>query len=310
MDAVRIYVLLFGEYVSLRIACGSMTGKAWRAFAGICPVLLFFQGAALMIWDIGTVRLIYPLLVHLPTLLLLTLLLNVKWGAALVSVAISHSLCQLLRWIGLVVYAWDAASVASVIVHLALGQMLLLLLDRYCLGAIHDVITGSARLLRWFGALPAVYYLYEYFMLYTQQSYAGILALHELLTTRMVLFFVLFVTAYRHEAEKHEQAKWQADTLEMKLAHVEQEIGTLRAIQDQTAIYRHDLHHHLMMIDSLLATDMREQAARYISKTEDEIAAISLARYCENETANLLLCAFKDKAERKGISMSVKASLP
>lgn len=305
-----IYVLLFGVYVSMKIACGALSRREWQIFGGLCPVLLALQGLCLLLWDIDRVRLLYPLITHLPTMLAFVLLLRVKWSAALVSVVASYSMCQLLRWIGLVIYAFDPAPLAAIILHLACSQLLCLLLDGHCLDAIHSLVKSSPRLLSCFGVLPILYYLYEYFMLFTQRRYARILAFDELLPTEMVLFFILFVIAYQRETQRREQAEDQTAALEMKLTQAEHEIAMLRVIQEQTAIYRHDLHHHLMMIGSLLSAGRQDQAKVYIRKAESEIEAIAPMRYCENETANLLLGAFKGRADARGVTMTVKASLP
>jgi len=305
-----IYVLFFGVYVSLKIACGTVAGREWRLFAVISPALLIFQGIFLQLCGFDMVWMLYPCIVHLPITLALILFLKVKWDTALVSVVISYSMCQVLRWIGLVIDTLVFIPIVSFILHLSLCQLLLLLLNQFCLKAIHNVIDRSAYLRKWFGALPTIYYLYEYFVIYTQQRFAHFLAFDELLPTGMVLFFIMFVIAYQREMEKRELAEQQTIALETELSRATHEIAILRVIEEQTAIHRHDLRHHLMMIDSLLAVDKSEQAAVYIRNAVNEIEAIAPVRYCDNETINLLLSAFQAKAESKGASMSVKTTLP
>ena len=305
-----IYVLFFGVYVSLRIAHGSLEAREWRLFICLCPALLLLQGACLQIWDMDRVRLLYPLITHLPTLLVYILLLKTHWNRALVSVIVSYSLCQLPRWAGLVLQAFDLPDMLALLLHLAMSQAILILLTKYCLGAIHGLVASLSRPMLRFGALPLIYYLYEYFVVFTQRRYAHILALNELLPTGLVLFFILFAIAYQREMEKRATAERQASALEMRLTHAEQEITMLRTIQNQTAIYRHDLHHHLTMISGLLASGKQPQAEAYIHEVEKEIAAIVSARYCENETINLLIGAFRGKAEAKRVNFSIKAALP
>lgn len=305
-----IYILLFAEYVSIKVACGSVASREWRVFALICPLLLILQGVCLHLFGMNAVWMLYPLITHIPTVLAIIFLLKAKWSTALVSVVISYTICQLLRWIGLVIDAFELIPAAALIIHLSLCQLLLMLLNRYCLRPIHDVIESSSRLLIWFSALPVLYYLYEYFTIYTHQRFVHYLALNELIPTAMVLFFILFVIAYQRETEKREHVEHQNTALETELAHAAHEIDMLRVIEDQTAIYRHDLRHHLMMIDSLLSVDNAQQAASYIRKIVDEIEAIVPVRYCENETLNLLLSAFAGKSTSAGVSLSVKANLP
>jgi len=305
-----IYVLIFGIYVSFRLALGSLCLKAWRLFAASCPILLLFQGVSLYLWNMDTVRLLYPLIVHLPVILILALLMKIRLITALSAVIISYSLCQLLRWVGLVIGCFTLTPAAVLILHLSACQLLLFLLDKYCLDAVCDVISSSPRLLSRFSALPALYYIFEYFMLYTSRRYAGVLAFHELLPTAMVLFYILFVIAYQREMEKHRQAKQQTAELELRFAYAAQEISALRAIEERTAIYRHDLRHHMMIIDSLLSAGKQTQASQYISKVKQEMDQLVPARHCANETVNLLLSAFENKAHHAGVRMRIKAALP
>ena len=305
-----IYVLFYGVYVSMRIACGRFTTREWRFFAVICPLLLLIQGIYLHLGGIDSVWLQYPMIVHLPIVLALIGERRVKWDVAVVSVVISYAMCQLPRWLGLVIETLRLAEPAQLFVHLAASQLLLLLLDRFCLDAVHSVLVSSRQMPRLFGAMPCAYYLYEYFSLYTQNRYTDVLLISELMPTDVVLCFVLFVIAFKREADRSRQAERQAAALESELAYAQQEIGVLRASEEKTAIYRHDFRHHLMMIDSMLAAGKPEQAAAYIRQAEGEIDALVPIRYCDHETVNLLLSAFRDRAKRRGVPMRITVSLP
>lgn len=306
----NIYILIFGVYVSMRIACGPFMAKHWRRFSLLCPLLLLLQGGALYWGGAQTVRCLYPVITHLPLILLLVFREKCSWGVSLVSVAISYSICQLPRWVGLFLSLFSLSPAASAVIHIALSHLLLMLLDRFCLTPIHSVIRLSRRLLLSFGLLPALYYLGEYVMLYTHTNYASFALLSELTPTALVLFFVLFVIVYRQEAEKRAQAEEQMQLLQLELVQADQEIKTLRAIEDQTAICRHDLRHHLAMIDTLLSCGKEESALKYIREAQQQIDTLVPMRFCENETANLLLCAYAEKAKQRRISLSIKAELP
>lgn len=305
-----VYILVFGVYVSMRLACGRLSARNWQIFAWLCLALLVMQGVCLQFLGIDRVWALYPLITHLPMLLTLIWLLKQQWGRALVSVVISYSLCQLPRWAGLVFQACGLTPAVELALHLAASQAILMLLDKFCLDAVHGLLSSFRAPLRYIGVLPVTYYLYEYFMLYTKRRYSHVLALNEFLPTGLVLFFILFAIAYQRETEKRALAERQSAALEMKLSHAEREIHLLRAIEEQTAIYRHDLRHHLAMLDSLLSTGREEQAAAYIREVQSEIGAITPIRCCENETVNLLLGAFRDRAEAQGVNLMIKASLP
>lgn len=305
-----IYVLLFGTYVSLRIAAGGFSSREWRLFIAVCPALLILQGVLLQMQGIGRVWALYPLLTHLPLLLILVLFGHTDGYSAAVSIAIAYALCQLLRWLGLLIGALRLPAPVTLALHLSACHALLLLLDRFALEAIHDVLASDASSRIGFGLLPVLYYLYDYFMLYTRQRYADAEVLRELIPTAMVLTFLLFSIAYRRELDRRNQAQGQAAALELELTCAQHEIASLRAVEEQTAIYRHDLRHHLSMLGSLIASGRQEQALAYIRSAENEIDTLAPVRRCENETINLLLGAMEGKAAKRGVRLSVRAALP
>jgi len=305
----NIYVLIFGVYVSMKTACGSLSAKQWQLFLVSCPLLLMLQGAVLLLWDAGVVRLLYPLITHLPIILIITFLAGVRWRIALVSVAISYSICQLPRWLGLLLSMLALPSAAFAFIHIALSQLLLLLLDRFCLPALHRVVSGQTRLLVSMGSLPLLYYAYEYFLLYTNRRYTDLLFLSELLPTSLVIFFVLFAVVYHQEMERRVQAEQQMNIFQMNLHQAGLEMDTLRAIENKTAVFRHDMHHHLAMISGFLSSGNSEAAAQYISETRQSIDAIVPNHLCDHEAANLLLCAYKSKAEQQNVAFRVRAEL-
>ena len=306
----NLYVLFFGMYVSLRIACGPMNTIRWRVFSVLSPALLLLQGGILQLFGADAVRMSYPLTTHLPLALAMIFLLHIRPDAALVSVAISYSMCQLLRWAGFLVGVLPLAPAVHVIVHLCCCLLILCLLDRFCLPALHRAAASLHNLLLLLGTLPIIYYLYDYFMLFTSGRYTGVLLISELLPTGMVLFFVLFVVAYQREVERRRQAQQQAAALSLNLTHAGQEILALRLVEEKTAVYRHDMRHHLLMISGLLAGGKQEQALAYIQDVQNSIDAITPQRLCDNETVNLLLCAFKARAEKLGVSLETRAQLP
>lgn len=305
-----VFILVFGVYCAMKMTCGSFSRKAWRLFGILCPTLLLAQGVLLELLGMDWVWWLYPLIVHLPIVLTLILFLHVKWTSALLSVIISYSLCQVMRWAGLVVNLFFQTPMAVSIVHLSLCVILLFLLDRYCLPPLYEVLHRTGRLFYVFGALPALYYLYEYFMIYTQRRFADVQAFQELLPTAMLLFFTLFTIAFQRESEKRRLAEQQRFILEMKLDYAGREVSILRAVEDQTSIYRHDMRHHLGMISSLLDAGQPGQATEYIRNMISRIESIVPRRYCENNTVNLLLGTFEKKAADMGVSLAIKASLP
>ena len=143
-----------------------------------------------------------------------------------------------------------------------------------------------------------------------QRRFTYLQVVHELMPTGVVLFFLVIVSAYQREVARNRRAEHQTAALESELMYAQQEIAALRDSAERTAIYRHDFRHHLRMIDGLLASGSYDQASECIRRAEGEVDALVPTRYCEHETVNLLLSAFRDRAGARGVSMNIRATLP
>lgn len=126
----------------------------------------------------------------------------------------------------------------------------------------------------------------------------------------LVVFYVLFLPAFHVQSQKRSSAEMQRSLLEVELKQSQQEMDSLRQSEMQTAVYQHDMRHHLNMISGLLASGSPQQAQEYIQKVQSDVEAITSRRFCENETVNLLCSSFVQKAEKSGVTLNVDARVP
>ena len=188
---------------------------------------------------------------------------------------------------------------------------LFLLLHRYFVRAAHDAMAYSPQSLLLFGSLPVAYYVFDYAtVVYSDALYIGIKALNEFLPTALIIFYVLFLTAYHAQAQKRTQAELQNSILETELKQSGVEMESLRRAETQAAIYQHDMRHHLTAIDAFLSSNNPQQAAEYIRSVQADVETIIPKRFCENEIVNLLCSSFTRKAEHLDVALTVEARLP
>ncbi|MEG1779590.1 MAG: ATP-binding protein, partial [Oscillospiraceae bacterium] len=88
------------------------------------------------------------------------------------------------------------------------------------------------------------------------------------------------------------------------------QMNILRSSQEQAVIYRHDMRHHFSMIDSFVQQGELGKITDYLANARQELTTITPMRFCQNETINLLLSSFMNKAQKHAITLSVKAELP
>ena len=304
-------VLIYGLALDVFISGGCDTPRQKRLIAYLCPCFLVVQSLGwLALGELG-VKQIYPLIVHLPLVLILVLALKKPWGIAIVSTATAYLCCQPPRWGSIAVEALTHSAVAGNLVYIVLLSGSFYLFRRYFVAAAYGAMTSSPTSLLLFGSLPCSYYIFDYATtIYSDALYSGTQALNEFLPTALVVFYVLFLPAFHVQSQKRSSAEMQRSLLEVELKQSQQEMDAMRASEMQTAVYQHDMRHHLNMIGGLLAAGQPQQAQDYIQKVQSDVESIATRRFCENETVNLLCSSFAQRAERAGVQLQVDARVP
>lgn len=304
-------VLLFGLFLSVLIAGGWQTARQKRAVIVLAPLLLLLQSCSAYFWGLDITEQLYPVLVHLPLILGLTLILKKSLLMSLVSVCTAYLCCQLPNWISLTIRGFTDNALIPEIGYLVCIGPFFYLLYRFFVKPAHSVMTDSRQSLLLFGSLPVAYYLFDYATaVYTQQIKMDTEQLLEFLPTALILFYVVFLAAYHQLSHKRAQAELRHTVLETQLHQSEAEMKNLRAAQAQAAFYRHDIRHHMNILHGFLAVGNLAQAQQYIQEVNADIEAFSPRRFCENETVNLICSSYLDKAAASGIALTVNAQLP
>ena len=171
---------------------------------------------------------------------------------------------------------------------------------------------GDDRLFLQFSVVPFLYYLYVFSALgvdFSSLIDSGGWLVRYFPSLEVFVFYFLLLSVYRNLSEKHEIEAEQA-ALTQRLASSEERIAMLNESEVQTAVYQHDMRHHLNAIDGFLAAGKPQQAEEYIRKVRSDIERITPKRYCDNELVNLLCSSFAGKAQRMGVRLEVDAKLP
>ena len=155
-------VLLYGLFLSAAIAGGWENRRQKRLIIALCPLFLLIQTPCWLILGEGTTKQLYPLIVHLPLVLILILALKKPVGIALVSVCTAYLCCQLPRWVNLAVTAVTRSPLVGEISYTLAIYPIFLLLRRYFVRPAYSAMTASHQALLLFGSLPVAYYFYDY----------------------------------------------------------------------------------------------------------------------------------------------------
>ena len=304
-------VFFFGVALSVSISGGCKTRRDWAVLCALCPIFLALQTLSWLVLGLDVTKQLYPLLIHFPLFLVLTLGLKRPAAVSLVSICAAYLCCQLPRCCDITVTAATGSPLAGQVAYIVMIAPILLFLLRYFVPSAQDAVAESPKVLFLFGGLPVIYYVFDYTTaIYSGLLYSGSKVVAELLPTAVGLLYMVYTTAYRRQLQRLTQAELLNSLTEGQLRQAEAEVAALRQAEAQAAAYQHDMRHHLNAINAFLAADNPHQAEEYIRQVQTDIEAITPKRFCENELVNLLLSSFSAKAGGMGVPLTLEAALP
>lgn len=303
--------LLFGVAVSVLFAGIERTRKNKIAVDCACVILLIVQSACWWFFGIEITSKLYPLIIHVPMILLCSLYFKRPWLTSAASVLTGYLCCQAPRWVGFLAGAAFDSRLADHIFYITAVLLAYYFLKRYVAGSVRQLLEKSNKSCALLCAVPFFYYIFGYVTtIYTDILYRGAKWAVQFMPSTVSVFYFVFVILYYAETQKQADAQRERDMLAAQLQLAKTEFTTLRQLQECTAVYRHDMRHHLTFLQGLAADGNIEGIQEYLKTTQSDIDAITPVRFCENETANLILSAFSTIAEKKGVLLSVDAQLP
>ena len=304
-------VSIFGGLLSAAF-CGALdTPRSRRIFWMGMAAMLIPQGAVYLFWSEGLRLQLYPLIVHLPLLILLYSLTE-KWLWPAICILSAYLFCQIRRWLALLAAAvLPGEEVTQKAAELVFTLPLLLVLLRFAAPAIRQLMEHPVKDQCQFGLIPALYYGFDYLSrIYTDLLSSGSPVVVEFMPTVCSLAYLVFLLYNFAEEHKQDLLRQVQGSLKLQVDQAAREIGALRESQAMTARYRHDLRHHLQYLFSCIENGQTERAKHYITGICDELEAQQVRRYCENEAVNLILSAFARRAEEMGIEMEIQGVVP
>lgn len=304
-------VSIFGGVLSASF-CGALGTRRNRRMFWLGMVLMLIpQGMAYLFWDAGFRLKVYPLILHLPLLILLYSLTGKRlWPT--VSILSAYLFCQARRWLALLAAAvLPGEELTQKLAELAFTLPLLLILLRFAGPSARQLMEYPTKTQCQFGLVPALYYGFDYLTrIYTNLLSSGSPVVVEFMPTVCCAAYLVFLLYNSAEERKRSLLQQKQNNLKLQVAQAAREISALRESQAQAVRYRHDLRHHLQFLLSCVENGQSERAKDYISGICAELETQKMRRWCENEAANLILSSFDERAEKVGIRLDIQGAVP
>lgn len=303
--------LLFGTVVAVSFAGMARTRKNYLAVGCFTVFVFILQLVSMWLWGMAVTIKIYPLLAHVPVTFFIVAYLKRSWLIATTSMFASFLCCQPPRWIGSVAGAiFDSVSLNHAC-YIGATFLVYYFLKKYVVESVQQLMQRSVNSCLLFAAMPFFYYLFDYTStVYTDLIYSGARVAVQFMPSVVSTFYFVFVLIYYGETQKQASAQRECDMMATQFRQAQMEFASLRQMQQSVATYRHDMRHHFALLHNLALKGRIEEIKDYLRAAQSDMDAITPVRFCENETVNLILSSFTDKAKQSGTMLTVDAKLP
>ena len=304
-------VLIFGVAVCILFAGVPRKSGAKMAIILFIACTLFLQILCWRMLGLEITLKLYPFIAHLPSVLFLALYYRRPWVISISSVLTAYLCCQIPKWVGSLATVITGNRFADHLGYFVAMCIVFYFLKKYVAESVVQLVERSKRSCLLFGVVPLLYYLFDYATtIYTNLLYSGAREAVQFAPSVICTFYLIFVLLYYNETQKQTEAQRERDIFASQFQHAQRELDTMRQIQKNTAIYRHDMRHHLTLIGSFAADGDLHKIEAYLASTEAAIDAMTPIHYCENETVNLILSSFQARANKAGLVLNTDVNLP
>jgi len=128
------------------------------------------------------------------------------------------------------------------------------------------------------------------------------------LSIYVVLFFLFVEIESKISFERDKQL------LSIQVASLEQQSQAIAISEEKIAIIKHDLRHHLSIINELILTKDLTQATQYLEGLDQTLSEVSPKFYCKNKVINAALSHYLNYASLEQIevisNLDIPANLP
>lgn len=303
-------LLLFGVFLSAAFAGTRFSRKNFVILLGFSMFSGILQLAVYLPFGEDAVRKIYPLITHLPLLILLCRVYRQKFLVAATAIGVAYLCCHPSKWFGILTFAitenLTAEYMMRIFILVVVAAMSLLFLAPYL-----SNFNGNDRFSFYiFSLVPAVYYVYDYIVVvYTDFGSSNNLIVLEFLPFFLCIVFMLFCILYCKEWEKKADAERKEQIIRIAMEQQLKEFESVKSSEREIKILRHDMRLLLNSVSTCIENDDKETARKLISAYTDSVEATSVQKYCSNIVLNYIISDFSAKCKKYDVEFLYQIEL-
>lgn len=254
----------------------------------------------------------FPLHFYIPIVILVAVLFHKKLSISVSALIFAYMCCKIPAWISkLTLLMPTETKIPEVILYILSALISTYLVIRYIANPIHSLLVSSRRAMIIVTVVPFLFCVFDFVTTIWMdwvhsEEYLAI----EFFPFLFCIAFLLFVLVYSSELTQRMQLNEEKAILENRLDTVENEMQNLADMDEKTRILRHDMRHHLSLIQQMARENKLDELQDYISGIVTELDAVTHVRYCQYHVLNLLLSHYFSRYEERAAKLSHEINLP
>ena len=254
---------------------------------------------------------IYPIIVHLPLLLVLVLYYRFRWLQALTSILTAYLCCQYSNWVGILTLTLTGQDWCYYVCRIIVTLVVFFLLCRYLCPTTAMLFEKSDRELCIICSMPFVYYLFDYSTTkFSNLLYSGSKVVSEFLGFTLCLAYLLFLIIYFREYELKSRTEQYNELISMQLNSLRSEIEQAKKSEQKMSILRHDMRHHLSILQTYIQQEEPDKAIEYIQQLHQTYENTVINSFSKNELLNSVLSIYTSRMQECGIEFHTQITAP
>lgn len=313
LQAIRYtLILLFGVSVSAAIADVRCTRKNFIILVLFCICDSIFQGVLTGAGSLEQVASLYPLVTHLPLLMLLVLVFRKDMLKSIMAITTAYLCCQVSNWMSTIPDYLSAPAWAVDLTYIITVVLVFPLVIRYIvpyISKLYDRENKSAVLM--FGIVPVFYYVFDYIAtVYTDLLYEGNIIISEFVPFLLCIYYVSFCVIYYRQYEEKQEIESRNMLMRLRQEQSEREVKALQQNERTAALLRHDMLHFLNNVSIFIEKGELTEAQEYIQTVIQTTRNTTAKKYCSNKMVNMILTSYGETFEENEINFSCTVNIP
>ena len=315
-DWVRLFIMLYMTVVGLSMGAAFVESRFSRCRTVwiVCSAIIMISALVVLVYlksGIDTLVQAYPLIVHLPSLLLFMLLSSIRGWRLVFQIFSAVLFCNLIHHGGGLIFYLTGQQFWSLLsAYLLLTAGMFWFLMRWLRPLFYRVCLLLNRGWWMMCLIIAMYYWIGIYLIpgYVGESLSSTM-LKPAISCLMIGFYAVLMV-FLSLVQREEEARHDAQMFSMQVSALQKRMDAIRGAEEMVRVERHDLRHRLLTVGELVKKGKTRAALDFIGLSEQRLNEKKTEHWCRPPVMDAVFTAYLEEAKQQKIRTDVRIALP